>query len=70
MDVVHKVVAASEVLDVSALTGLYADNAVFIDEGPIVIFGPSVGYDWLTRVKQKFTERKMTVSKQRRRRRP
>jgi ketosteroid isomerase-like protein len=60
MDVVNKVVAASEVLDASALTGLYTDNAVFVDEGPIVIYGPTVGYDWLTRVKQKFAERKMT----------
>jgi hypothetical protein len=63
MDVVNKVVAASEVLDAPALTGLYTDNAVFIDEGPIVIYGPTVGYDWLTRVKEKFAERKMTQFK-------
>jgi ketosteroid isomerase-like protein len=63
MDVVNKVVTASEVLDASALTGLYTDNAVFVDEGPIVIYGPTVGYDWLTRVKQEFAERKMTQFK-------
>lgn len=63
MDVVNKVVTASEVLDASALTGLYTDNAVFVDEGPIVIYGSTVGYDWLTRVKQEFAERKMTQFK-------
>jgi ketosteroid isomerase-like protein len=63
VDVVNKVVAASEVLDDSALIGLYTDNAVFVDEGPIVIYGPTVGYDWLTRVKQEFAERKMTQFK-------
>ncbi len=63
MDVVNKVVAASEVLDASALAGLYTDNAVFVDEGPIVIYGPTVGLDWLTRVKAEFAERKMTQFK-------
>ncbi len=54
MDVVNKlVVAASEVLDASsALAGLYTDNAFFVHEGPIVIYGPTVGLDWLTRVKR------------------
>lgn len=60
MDVVNKVVAASGVLDASQLVGLYTDNAVFVDEGPIVIYGPTIGFDWLTRVKRKFAERQMT----------
>jgi ketosteroid isomerase-like protein len=60
MNVVNQVVAASEMLDASRLTGLYTDNAVFVDEGPIVIYGSTVGYDWLTRVKRKFTARHMT----------
>jgi len=63
MDVVDKVVTASETLDASALRGLYTDNAVFIDEGPIVIYGPTVGVDWATRVTKVFAERKMTEFK-------
>ncbi len=63
MDLVNKVIAASEVLDASALMGLYSESAVFVDEGPIVMYGPTVGYDWLTRVKKKFAERKMTQFK-------
>jgi Domain of unknown function (DUF4440) len=63
MDLVNRVIAASEVLDAPALSGLYADNAVFVDEGPIVIYGPTVGYDWLARVKKKFAERHMTEFK-------
>lgn len=60
MDVVNKVIAASEAIDASALTGLYTDNAVFIDEGPIVIYGPTVGVDWATRVKKSFADKHMT----------
>lgn len=62
-DVVNRVIAASEVLDASALTGIYAANAVFIDEGPLVIYGPNVGRDWLARVKVAFAQKKMTQFK-------
>ncbi|HVA27612.1 MAG TPA: nuclear transport factor 2 family protein [Candidatus Baltobacteraceae bacterium] len=60
MDVVNKVVVASEAIDASALRGLYTDNAVFIDEGPIVIYGPNVGVDWANRVNKAFSERHMS----------
>lgn len=60
MDVVNRVVAASESIDASALKGLYSENAVFIDEGPIVIYGPNVGYEWATRVNGAFAQRHMT----------
>jgi ketosteroid isomerase-like protein len=63
MDVVNKVIAASEAIDAEALRGLYTDNAVFIDEGPIVIYGPTVGVDWATRVKKAFADRHMTEFK-------
>lgn len=63
MDLVNKVIAASEAIDAAALKGLYTDNAVFIDEGPIVIYGPTVGFDWATRVNKKFAERHMTQFK-------
>jgi ketosteroid isomerase-like protein len=60
LDVVNTVVTASEKIDASALAGLYARNAVFIDEGPIVIYGPNVGVEWATRVKKAFAARKMS----------
>jgi ketosteroid isomerase-like protein len=60
LDIVNRVIAASEKVDASALTGLYTDNAVFVDEGPTLIYGRNAGFDWATRVNKAFAQRHMT----------
>lgn len=63
LDVVNKAVTAATTLDGDALKGLYAKNAVFVDEGPWSAYGPHAGQEWALEVQQRFALRKMTEFK-------
>lgn len=59
MDIVNKAIAASSTLVPSAFDGLYAKNAVFVDEGPYVGYGADAGHAWALAIQRRFAERKM-----------
>lgn len=60
LDVVNKAVAASESLKPAAFDGLYADSAIFVDEGPYVGSGANAGHAWANEIHRRFKARGMT----------
>jgi ketosteroid isomerase-like protein len=60
MDVVQKALAACATLEPSAFDGLYANEAVFVDEGPYIGYGSNAGHAWAEEIHRRFAQRKMT----------
>lgn len=63
IDVVNKALAAASTLDAPKLDGLYAKNAVFVDEGPYIGYGTNAGHAWALEIQKRFAQRKLTQFK-------